>query len=120
MPNLCGLSDGSRLLPADQSVCNTLQFECGLRSAGAQHNPAPDDMPVFANTSAFALGNARGGVTWRGVRIVLSVENVFDKLYYDYLSPPASTAPPSGNLVPGARIPGPGRTVTLTVSYGLP
>ena len=50
----------------------------------------------------------------------LSVENVFDRLYYDYLSPPAAAMPPSGTLLPGARIPGPGRTITFTVSYGLP
>jgi len=39
VPNLCGLSDGSRLLPADQSVCNTLQFECGLRSQWSRIRP---------------------------------------------------------------------------------
>ena len=94
--------------------------ELGVRAAAAQHNPAPDDMPVFADTSAFTLGNVRGGLTWRGLRIALSVENVFDRLYYDYLSPPAAAMPPSGSLLPGARIPGPGRTFTLTVSCGLP
>ncbi|MDD2763300.1 MAG: TonB-dependent receptor [Opitutaceae bacterium] len=94
--------------------------EFGLRAAASQHNPAPDEMPVFANTSEFTLGNIRGGLTWRSLRIVLSVENVFDRLYYDYLTPPAGSAPASGTLRPGARIPGPGRTFTLTLSYGLP
>jgi iron complex outermembrane receptor protein len=94
--------------------------EVGARAVAAQHNPAPDDMPVFADTPAFILGNVRGGLTWRGLRVALSVENVFDRLYYDYLSPPAAATPPSGSLLPGARIPGPGRTFTLTVSHGLP
>jgi outer membrane receptor protein involved in Fe transport len=102
---------GSRLKP---------WVELGVRAAAAQHNPAPDDMPVFADTPAFTLGNVRGGLTWRGLRVALSVENVFDRLYYDYLSPPAAAMPPSGSPLPGARIPGPGRTFTLTVSHGLP
>ena len=75
----------------------------------AQRNPAPDDMPVFADTSAFVLGRLRAGLSWRGLRVALSVENLFDRLYYDYLSPPAGAMPPSGTLLPGARIPGPGR-----------
>ncbi len=94
--------------------------EGGLRAAAAQRNSAPDEMPVFADTSAFTLVNLRGGLTWHGCRIALAVENAFDQLYYNYLSPPAAAMPPSGSLRPGARIPGPGRTVTLTLSYGLP
>lgn len=95
-------------------------IEIGGRAAAAQHNPAPDEMPVFADTSAFILGTVRGGFAWRRLRLVVSIENVFNRLYYEYLSPPASTAPPSGSLLPGARIPGPGRTFTLTISCGLP
>ena len=95
-------------------------FECGLRAAAAQRNPAPDEMPVFADTSAHALVNLRGGLTWRGWRVALAAENVLNRLYYDYLSPPAAATPPSGTLRPGAPIPGPGRTFTVTVSHGLP
>ena len=94
--------------------------ELGTRTVAARRNPAPDEMPVFADTAAFTLAGVRAGVTWRGVRLALAVENVFDRLYYEYLSPPAAPMPASGTLRPGARIPGPGRTVTLTVSYGLP
>jgi iron complex outermembrane receptor protein len=94
--------------------------EGGLRATAAQHNPAPDEMPVFADTSAFTLVNLRGGLTWHGCRIALAVENAFDRLYFTYLSPPAAAMPPSGSLPPGARIPSPGRTITLTLSYGLP
>jgi iron complex outermembrane receptor protein len=92
--------------------------ECVLRSTASQHNPAPDDMPVFADTSAFTLADVRGGLTWRSLRVSFSVENVFDRLYYDYLSPAAAAVPPSGSLRPGARIPGPGRTFVLTITYG--
>jgi iron complex outermembrane recepter protein len=92
--------------------------ECGLRSTLSRRNPAPDDMPVFADASAFTLADVRCGLTWRNLRASLAVENVFDRLYDEYLSPPAAAVPPSGSLRPGARIPGPGRTFTLTVSYG--
>ncbi len=95
-------------------------IEVGLRTVASRHNPAPDEMPVFADTAAFTLGSLRGGVTWRGTRLGVAIENIFDRLYFEYLSPPAAATPASGTLRPGARIPGPGRTVTVTVSYGLP
>ena len=93
-------------------------IECSLRSTLSQHNPAPDDMPVFAATSAVTLASVRSGLTWHSMRLSLAIENLLDRLYYDYLSPAAAAVPPSGSLRPGARIPGPGRTFTLTVSYG--
>ena len=74
-------------------------------------------MPVFADTSAFALANLRGGFSWHGVEFALSVQNVFDKLYFDYLSPSAGATPPSGSLLPGARIPGPGRSLLFTIRF---
>lgn len=92
--------------------------ECSARSTLSQRNPAPDDMPVFADTPTFTLADVRCGLTWRGLRWSLAIENVFDRLYYDYLSPAAAAVPPSGSLRPGARIPGAGRTFTLTLSYG--
>jgi outer membrane receptor protein involved in Fe transport len=59
----------------------------------------------------------RGGVSWHGVDVSLSVENIFDRLYFDYLSPPAAAMPPSGSLRPGSRIPGPGRDILLTIRF---
>ncbi len=88
-----------------------------LRSTAAQRNSAPDEMPVFANTSAFTLANLRGGLSWHGVSLSLSVANLFNKTYFDYLSPPAAPMAPSGSLHPGSRIPGPGRDFLLTVSF---
>jgi outer membrane receptor protein involved in Fe transport len=74
-------------------------------------------MPVFANTPAFTLGSLQAGVSWRRFRISCAVDNLFNRNYYDYLSPPAGASPASGNLLPGARIPGPGRSVLLIISY---
>ena len=93
--------------------------EAGGRLVAAQRNPAPDDMPVFADTGAFALGRVRAGLSWRNVRVSLGLENVFNRQYFDYLAPPAGATPAGGSLAPGARIPGPGRTVTLTVTWAL-
>ena len=74
-------------------------------------------MPVFANTSAFVLGSFQAGVLWRRFRVSAAVDNLFNRNYYDYLSPPAAGSPASGNLRPGSRIPGPGRSVLLIISY---
>jgi hypothetical protein len=91
--------------------------EVGMRSTAAQRNPAPDEMPVFADTSAFTVAAVRGGISWHGVEFILSVDNVFNQLYFDYLSPPAAAMPPSGSLRPGSRIPGPGRDFLLTIRF---
>jgi iron complex outermembrane receptor protein len=92
-------------------------IEFGLRTAASKNNPEPDEMPVFANTAAYALGNIQAGISWRRFRISCAVDNLFNRNYYDYLSPPAAATPASGNLLPGARIPGPGRSVLLIISY---
>ena len=92
-------------------------FEVGLRYSASRNNPDPADMPVFADTSAYTLGNVQAGVSWRRFRISCAVDNLFNRNYYDYLSPPAAALPASGNLRPGTRIPGLGRSVMLTISY---
>ena len=94
-------------------------IEAGGRLVAAQRDPAPDDMPVFADTGAFAFGRLRAGLSWRDVRLALALENAFNRQYFDYLAPPAGATPAGGSLVPGSRIPGPGRTVTLTVTWAL-
>ena len=92
-------------------------IEFGLRYAASKNNPEPDEMPVFANTPAFTLGSLQAGVSWRRFRISCAVDNLFDRDYYEYLSPPAAASPASGNLLPGSRIPSPGRSVLLIISY---
>ena len=93
--------------------------EAGGRLVAAQRNPAPDDMPVFTDTRAFAFGRVRAGLSWRDLRLSLALENIFNRQYFDYLAPPAGATPAGGSLAPGTRIPGPGRTVTLTVTWAL-
>ncbi len=92
-------------------------IQLGVHCTASQRNPAPEDMPVFADTSSFALGSLQAGFSWRKIRISCAVENLFNRNYYDYLSPPAAPMAASGNLLPGARIPGPGRSVLLMISY---
>lgn len=92
-------------------------IEFGARSTAAQHNPAPDEMPVFADTSAFTLASVRGGLSWHGIDFSLSVENAFDRFYSEYLSPPAGATPAGGSLLPGTRIPGPGRSFLFTIRF---
>jgi len=94
-------------------------IEAGGRFVAAQRNPAPGDMPVFTDTTAFGLGRVRAGLSWHSLRISLSVDNALNRQYYDYLSPPAGTTPAGGTLNPGARVPGPGRTVTMTFTWAL-
>ena len=92
-------------------------IEFSLRYTASKNNPEPDEMPVFANTGAFTLGSLQAGVSWHRFRISCAVDNLFNRNYYDYLSPPAAASPASGNLLPGARIPGPGRSVLLIISF---
>jgi iron complex outermembrane receptor protein len=92
-------------------------IEFGLRYTASRNNPAPGDMPVFANTSAFTFGSLQAGFSWRRIRISCAVENLFNRNYHEYLSPPAAGSPASGDLIPGTRIPGPGRSVLLMISY---
>jgi hypothetical protein len=91
--------------------------EFGLRYTASKNNPEPDEMPVFANTSAFTLGSFQAGASWRRFRISCVMDNLFNRNYYDYLSPPAAASPASGSLLPGSRIPGPGHSVLLIISY---
>jgi iron complex outermembrane receptor protein len=91
--------------------------EFGLRCIASRNNPAPADMPVFANTPSFTLGSIQAGLSWHRFRISCAVNNLLNRNYYDYLSPPAAAMPASGTLLPGARIPGPGRSVLLMISY---
>ncbi len=92
-------------------------IEFGLRTTAAKNNPAPGDMPVLANTSGFTLGSLQAGFSWRRIRLSCAVDNLFNRNYHEYLSPSAAASPPSGDLRPGTRIPGPGRSVLLMISY---
>ncbi|GAB6066211.1 TonB-dependent receptor [Aquifex pyrophilus] len=62
-------------------------------------------------TSGYGVINVKGGFRKKGITIYGGVENVFDKLYYTHLSyvrNPFSS---------GVKVPEPGRTYYITVSY---
>lgn len=85
--------------------------QAGARLVGTKDNPAPLENPLYANTGGFALFHWRvGGQIARRLRFEAGVENLFDRRYTEYLTPPVSPfKPASGNLLPGERVPGPGR-----------
>ncbi len=95
-----------------------MAIEAGGRMVGAKDNPAPLDNPLFGNVGGFTVWHARAGVPLgRYVRIEVGIENAFDHRYTEYLTPPvAPFAPASGNLLPGDRIPAPGRAVWSSVT----
>ena len=95
-----------------------LWVQLGSRLVGAKSNRAPLDNPLFSRTGGFALFHARAGaLLGQRVRLEAGVENLFDHLYTEYLTPPVSAfKPASGNLNPGDRVPGPGRSVWTSVT----
>jgi iron complex outermembrane receptor protein len=95
-----------------------LWTEVGLRLAGAKTNPAPLDNPLFTSAGGFALWHLRAGVPLgRHLRVEAGVENIFNRAYIEYLSPPVGPfKPASGTLLPGDRIPGPRRSLWLSTT----
>ncbi|HIQ49329.1 MAG TPA: TonB-dependent receptor [Aquifex aeolicus] len=62
-------------------------------------------------TSGYGVVNLKTGAQYKNIRLIAGVNNLFDKLYYthlSYLRNPFST---------GMKVPEPGRTFYLTVSY---
>jgi iron complex outermembrane recepter protein len=96
-------------------------FDAGVRVVGAKNNPAPQDNPIFGDTGGFWIGHARMGVSIaKTIRGEFGVENIFDRSYTEYLTPPvAPFRPASGDLLPGDRVPAPGRSLwaSVTVSW---
>jgi len=88
-----------------RSQARGLSSDCA--NTASRNNPAPVDMPVFANTSAFTLGSLQAGFSWRRIRISCAVENLFNRNYHEYLSPPAAGSPASGDLIRGRASPVP-------------
>ncbi len=90
-----------------------------VRHVGARENPAPELNSLYADTEAFTLVDLKAdwipNPSWR---VSIRLENLFDELTYDYLTPPTADIPPdSGDLVPGDRVPGPGFSASLSVGY---
>jgi iron complex outermembrane receptor protein len=98
-----------------------LWTELGARLVGAKANPTPQENPIFTSAGGFALWHARAGIPLgKNLRVEAGVENIFNRGYTEYLTPPvAPFKPASGNLVPGDRVPGPGRSAWLSLTWRL-
>jgi len=96
-----------------------LWAQAGARIVGGKDNPAPLDNPLFTHASGFTVFHLRAGALFsRHLRLEAGVENLFDHLYTEYLTPPVSSLKPaSGNLLPGERVPGPGRWVWTSLTW---
>lgn len=104
-----------------RALARSLPFfaDVGTRLVGARHNPAPFENPLFASAAGFALWHARGRLQLHArLRFEAGIENLFNRRYSEYLTPPvAPIRPASGDLFPGDRVPGAGRS--LWVSFTL-
>ncbi|RKX34074.1 MAG: hypothetical protein DRP71_08330 [Verrucomicrobia bacterium] len=89
------------------------------RIVGSQSNPDPATMPLYRDTDGFGLWRLGGRMdAGRGWAFDLSIENLFDKRYYEYLQAPVDPGllgPSSGTLKRGDSIPGFGRQVIISV-----
>ncbi|HVU34895.1 MAG TPA: TonB-dependent receptor [Opitutaceae bacterium] len=91
------------------------------RVVGARNNPAPLENPLFGATGGFSVWHIRAGIPL-GPRVKLEagIENLLDRHYTEYLTPPvAPFAPASGNLRPGDRVPAPGRSGWVSITLSL-
>ena len=93
--------------------------ELGTRVVGEKRNPAPLDNPLFIRTGGFALWHIQVSAPLsKRLRFEWGVENMFNRLYSEYLTPPvAPMRPASGNLSPNDRVPGRGRSACATLVY---
>ena len=98
-----------------------LLVEFGTRIVGAKSNPAPLENPLFVSAGSFALWHARAGLPLgRRLRVEAGVENLFNRSYSEYLTPVVGPfRPASGDLLPGQRIPGPRRSLWLSLTWKL-
>ena len=98
-----------------------LTVDAGVRVVGAKDNPAPLDNPLFVKTGGFSVWHLRAGVPLGArVRLDAGLENLFDRRYSEYLTPPVGpNRPASGDLLPGQRVPAPGRSgwASVTLSW---
>ncbi len=95
-----------------------LWSQLGSRFVGAKSNPAPLDNPLYSRTGGFSVLHARAGLLLaKRVRVEAGVENLLNRQYTEYLTPPVSPfKPASGNLNPGDRVPGAGRSVWVSTT----
>jgi iron complex outermembrane receptor protein len=94
-----------------------LAADAGMRICGSKDNPAPFDNPLFGRTGGFVVWHVRlGAGIGDRIKAEAGIENLFNRRYTEYLSPPVAPArPSSGDLRPGDRIPAAGRSVWVSV-----
>jgi iron complex outermembrane recepter protein len=112
--------EGTAALRYDGSFRQTTWWaQAGARLVGAKTNPAPLDNPLYTSAGSFALAHVRAGVRLSSrVRIEVGLENLFNRQYTEYLTPPvAPFQPASGTLRPGDRVPGPARALWTSVAW---
>lgn len=87
---------------------------------GAATNPDSALNPVYKDTASWFSLQAELSLRRENWLFRLVLDNAFDRLGYAYLQPPVATGPilpAGGDLSPGDRIPLPGRSVSLQISY---
>ena len=103
-----------------QQSSATFRFwaQVGSRFVGAKGNPAPLENPLYTQTGGFTLVHLRSGILlFRRVRLEAGLENLLNREYTEYLTPPLSPfRPASGNLLPGQRVPGSGRSAWMSAT----
>lgn len=83
-------------------------------------NPDPGLNPIYRDTAAWFRLNASVALRRENWLVRVVCENALDRLGYAYLQPPVATGPilpARGDLSPGDRIPLPGRSISLQISY---
>lgn len=83
-------------------------------------NPDPVLNPIYKDSGAWFDLRAEISLQRQNWLFRLVLDNAFDRLGYAYLQPPVATGPilpAGGDLSPGDRIPLPGRSLSLQISY---
>ena len=95
------------------------RFRLGGRLVGSRDNPNPSIVPLYRDTDSFTIWGIEGRVRLPGEwNVELSLDNLFDERYFEYLQAPVATGafgPSSGTLVNGDAIPGMGRQVIVSI-----
>lgn len=99
------------------------------RHTAGKVNPNPTEAALFRDTAAYTLLDLRVGArVTSNLTLEASIENLFDREYYNYLTAYAATGPsaPPGSppviaapntLAPGDSVPGVGRSINLSARW---
>ncbi len=94
----------------------TTRFQVDGRYVTAQDNPSPESEPLYTQTGSFGLLDLSAEIQRGFWTLSISVENLMDRWYAEYLAPPVhSLGSKSGSLRAGEKLPGPGRSWRVAV-----